>query len=99
MRINATKIFDLPCFDRCKSFYGKAKVYEIDNGEKVLFSYNTPVCKIDENGAFCRLWSGESATTTRHINSFLEFYNLAGGGLAWWRQQPANRELKYYYLP
>lgn len=34
------KVFDLPCFDRCKSFYGKAKVKELDNGEKVLQSYS-----------------------------------------------------------
>lgn len=28
------KIFDLPCFDGRKSFYGKAKVIEEDNGER-----------------------------------------------------------------
>lgn len=80
------RIFELPCYDR-KSFYGKAKVMETENGEKVLLSYNTPVCKIDKNGAFCRLWSGESVTTMRHVNSFLRFYNMAGGGVKWWREQ------------
>ena len=42
------KIFDLPVcgYDRAKSFYGKAKVIETDNGEKVLQSYNTFVCRI-----------------------------------------------------
>lgn len=46
------KIYDLPVmgYDRAKSFYGKAKVIEKDNGEKVLQSYNTEVCKISSNG-------------------------------------------------
>lgn len=36
--------------DRRKSFYGKAKVLELDNGETVLQSYDTFVCKITKNG-------------------------------------------------
>lgn len=42
------KIFDLPVCgsDRAKSFYGKAKIIETDNGEKVLHSYNTFVLNI-----------------------------------------------------
>ena len=46
------KIFDLPVcgYDRAKSFYGKAKVIETDNGEKVLQSYNTFVCRITAAG-------------------------------------------------
>lgn len=79
--------FDLPCMDDRKSFYGKARVTEEPNGEKILQSYNTDVCKITASGEFVRLWSGESATTVRHINSFLRFYGLLGGGVAWWRSQ------------
>lgn len=47
------KIFDLPVCgsDRAKSFYGKAKVIETENGEKVLQSYNTFVCRITAGGA------------------------------------------------
>lgn len=75
-------------YERAKSFYGKAKVIEKDNGEKVLQSYNTEVCKITEGGEFVRLWSGYSATTMRHINSFLQFFGIAGGGKAWWDAQP-----------
>ena len=69
------KIYDLPVmgYDRAKSFYGKAKVIEKDNGEKVLQSYNTEVCKISSNGEFVRLWDGYSVTTMRHVNSFLSF--------------------------
>lgn len=30
--MNTTKIYDLPCFDSRKSFYGKAKVIETEVG-------------------------------------------------------------------
>lgn len=77
------KVYDLPCFDGRKSFYGKAKVIEQD-GEKVLMSYNTDVCKIDRNGEFIRLWWGYSATTMRHVNSFCMLFDVNGGGKKWW---------------
>lgn len=86
-----SRIYDLPCLDSQKSFYGKAKVIEKPDGEKVLQSYNTEVCKITAAGRFVRLWSGESATTMRHVNSFLQFFGIAGGGLNWWREQEATR--------
>lgn len=35
-----TKMYNLPCLDSRKSFYGKAKVIETENGEKLLQSYN-----------------------------------------------------------
>ena len=78
------KIFDLPVCgsDRAKSFYGKAKVIETENGEKVLQSYNTEVCKISCNGEFVRMWEGYSTTTMRHVNSFLYFFCISGGGKA-----------------
>ena len=84
------KIYDLPVmgYDRAKSFYGKAKVIEKDNGEKVLQSYNTEVCKIGRNGEFVRLWDGYSVTTMRHVNCFLSFFGISGGGKAWWNSQP-----------
>jgi len=53
-----------------KSYYGKAKVIEYDNGRKDLKSYDTIVCAIDENGAFIRLWGGYSRTTMNHVNDF-----------------------------
>ena len=70
--------------DRAKSFYGKAKVIEKDNGETVLQSYDTEVCKINASGKFVRLWGGYSATTMRHINSFIEMFGIEGGGKKWW---------------
>lgn len=73
--------------DRVKSFYGKAKVIEND-GETFLQSYDTIVCKIDKSGEFVRLWKGYSATTMRHINSFIEMFGIEGGGKKWWDTLP-----------
>ena len=81
------KIYDLIPTDGRKSFYGKARVIEKDNGEKVLQSYNIEVCKVTSGGQFVRLWSGYSATTMRHVNSFLDLVGIAGGGKAWWDAQ------------
>jgi N12 class adenine-specific DNA methylase len=80
------KIYELSPMgnDRAKSYYGKARVVEKDNGEKVLISYNTGVCKITKSGELVRLWGGYSATTMRHVNSFLLLFDIAGGGKAWW---------------
>lgn len=80
------KMFDLPCMDSRKSFYGKAKVIEI-NGNKYLMSYNTVVCGISKTGKFKRFWNGYSSTTQRHINSFLDYYGIYGGGKNWWNSQ------------
>lgn len=78
------RVFDLPAInDRAKSFYGKAKVSEYNNGDVYLISYSTLVARI-HNGKFEKLWDRYSATTMRHINSFLLFYNLPGGGKLWW---------------
>lgn len=80
--------YELTPVDGRKSFYGKAVVIEKDNGENVLQSYNTEVCKVTNNGEFVRLWGGGySATTMRHINSFLQFVGIAGGGKSWWDAQ------------
>lgn len=91
------KIFDLPVCgsDRAKSFYGKAKIIETENGEKVLQSYNTFVCRITAAGRFVRMWGGYSATTMRHVNSFLSFYDMNGGGKLWWNMQPVEKSPHY----
>lgn len=83
------KIYELPCLDGHKSFYGKARVMECTNGEKLLQSYDTIVCKLDADGNFVRLWSGYSATTQRHVNSFLQLNGLDGlQGKANWDKMP-----------
>lgn len=76
--------------ENVKSFYGKASVIEKDNGDKVLKSYDTEVCKVTSSGEFVRMWSGYSATTMRHVNSFLQYVGISGGGKKWWDEQPVN---------
>jgi hypothetical protein len=81
------EIYELGCKDSGKSFYGKAHVICMDNGDKILQSYNTKVCKVscDASGKhFHKLWDDYSATTMRHINSFVDEMGIAGGGKAWW---------------
>lgn len=77
-------IYNLPCYDNRKSFYGKAKVLE--NGTKyTLYSYEIPVIEYNKiTGEVKRLWSGYSFTTMRHVNSFLRHFYLKGGGKKWW---------------
>ena len=75
--------YELKPTNNRKSFYGKAKVIEKDNGDIELRSYETIVARI-RNGKFERLWSGYSATTMNHINSFLDTFGIDGGGKAWW---------------
>ncbi len=60
-----------------KSFYGKARVIEKD-GEKLLKSYDTIVCKIDKNGNFVRCWNDYSRTTAAHVDSFRRLFDLPG---------------------
>lgn len=80
--------YNLKPMDSHKSFYGKAKVEERDDGSKVLYSYGTPVCGLTVSGRFFRAWGGYSATTMRLVNSFLEAEGMNGGGKAWWDKQP-----------
>jgi hypothetical protein len=68
-----------------KSFYGKAIVTESDYIS--LKSYETIVCYI-HLGEFRRTWNGYSATTMKHINTFIDAYGYSGGGKAWWENLP-----------
>lgn len=70
------KHFELPPTDGQKSYYRKAWVTEYANGDRELTSYDTVVCKIDADGHFIRCWGGYSRTTQRHVDSFLDFYNM-----------------------
>ena len=85
------RVYKLPCYDTRKSFYGKAYVEENRYGY-YLYSYGTKVARIDTKGKFHRLWDGYSATTMRHVNSFLRHYNFYGvGGKKWWDEQKVVR--------
>lgn len=80
------RVRELACRDGRKSFYGKAQVIERGDGYIYLRSYYTDVGRVI-NGMFERLWDGYSATTMRHVNSFLDEFGIDGGGKAWWDQQ------------
>lgn len=56
--------------DSRKSFYNKAVIRKYANGTQVLYSYDTPIISISENGVKKALWHGWSATTGRHIRAF-----------------------------
>lgn len=70
-------VYDLQTqFDSRKSFYGKAVVDSKEDGSKVLYSYGTPVCRIEDGKATLlrkgyRGWSS-SQTTLRHVKEFLK---------------------------
>ena len=64
------KVLDLIPTNGRKSFYGKAKVLQYEDGTEVLLSYNTEVMKRNPDGSFVRLWDGWSATTGAHIRAF-----------------------------
>ena len=82
-----------------KSFYGKAWVIITDDGETILRSYTTDVCKIDAAGRFVRLWDGYSVTTMNHINSFIETFKIDGGGKKWWLSLPCeNTAVEHYKI-
>lgn len=53
-----------------KSFYGKAVVTELDNGKKILTSYNTDVCELDSDNNIIKI-GYYSQTTARHVNEFI----------------------------
>lgn len=61
-----------PNYDSRASFYNKAEYFKNDNGDIVLHSYGTPVCRVNADGSvwFYRAWN-YSATTLRHVKEFL----------------------------
>ena len=64
-------IYDLtPVYDARKSFYGKAKVIEMESGEIILQSYDTFVASIKEGKVIINGFY--SNTTLRHIKEFLK---------------------------
>ena len=59
-----------PYYDSAKSFYGKAKVFEIGN-DVFLMSYDTIVACYNRGAKFAQVFDTYSATTLRHIKEFL----------------------------
>lgn len=65
-----TNISELtPIHDNRKSFYKKALIEYTEDGQKLLYSYNTLVAKIQNNKAV--VFDTYSPTTLRHIKEFL----------------------------
>lgn len=67
-----------PLYTSQKSFYGKAIVYAVEDGQDnyyTLHSYGTAVVSVyvgPGNIAYMkRLWDSYSSTTMRHVNEFL----------------------------
>lgn len=85
MKKNDNKVYLSPVDGR-KSFYGKAYVLPVDGGI-ALYSYDTKVASCI-NGGIVKHWNDYSATTMRHINSFVQHCGIAGGGKAWWMGLP-----------
>ena len=66
------QIYDLvPVYDGRKSFYGKAKVIEIEN-DVFLISYGTIVAFFNRDTKIAKVIDTYSATTLRHIKEFLK---------------------------
>ena len=60
-----------PYYDGRQSFYGKAKVVEIEN-DVFLVSYDTVVAFYNRTVKIPRVYDTYSATTLRHIKEFLK---------------------------
>lgn len=66
------KVMELcPCYDSAQSFYGKAKVFEIEN-DIFLVSYDTVVAFYNQSAKIAQIYGTYSATTLRHIKEFLK---------------------------
>lgn len=91
------KFYLSPCTSQ-KSFYGKAIIKPVSEASFILQSYKTDVCKlfwINGNAYFIKLWGGYSATSMKHINSFLSFFGFPQyGGKKWWDNLPYNVAVK-----
>ena len=60
-----------PYYDNRQSFYGKAKVIEIEN-DVFLVSYDTVVAFYNREVKIPKVYDTYSATTLRHIKEFLK---------------------------
>lgn len=60
-----------PYYDSAQSFYGKAKVIEIEN-DVFLVSYDTIVAFYNRETKIAEVVDTYSATTLRHIKEFLK---------------------------
>lgn len=86
------KALELTPADGHKSFYGKALVIR-ENDCIYLQSYQTIVLSYNlTNGTFIKLWDSYSATTQRHINSFLVLGGFTPINKKQWLKLPYNQK-------
>lgn len=64
-----------PYYDSAQSFYGKAKIFEIEN-DVFLMSYDTIVAFYNRDTKIARVMDTYSVTTLRHIKEFLKQNNF-----------------------
>ena len=60
-----------PYYDSAQSFYGKARIVEIED-DVFLISYDTIVAFYNRDTRIARVMGTYSATTLRHIKEFLK---------------------------
>lgn len=83
-RLKEAPIYGLETqYDARQSFHGKAQVETDNRGNETLYSYGTPVAKINARGKVSLLprWD-ESQTTLRHVKEFLKQHGLKADSLA-----------------
>lgn len=72
LRINESPVYDLGTqYDSRQSFYGKARV-DSNGDTQVLYSYDTPVVKIEGGRVYLLPMWDSSPTTLRHVKEFLK---------------------------
>lgn len=93
------RVVELVPTDGRKSFNGRCKVIET-RSRVYLMSYSTIVCYWDNNTCkFAKLWNDYSATTMRHINSFMVWLGFPSlGGKKWWNSLSYGFEYRYNEL-
>ena len=94
MKATNPKGEELSTYGKQLSFYGKAKVFCMLNGDEVLVSYQTPVVLwVKENDTMVKLQKDDrytnSPTTMRHINAFMTRHDCNGIGVKEWRKRLA----------
>lgn len=101
--MNVKKIYELTPRDSHKSFYGKALVIELENGDELLQSYSTIVLIRKADGTLLRTWSGYSATTGRHVAAFArlnkkEYQDLPYDSASFYGYHPveSNYKVRWY---
>lgn len=89
------KIYDLPVMQgREKSFYGKAKVIEEDNGERFCNPIIPGFAELPATANLSECGAGTVLPQCGISIIFLTFFNVDGGGKSWWDGLPVEEPKK-----